>query len=63
MYLADLKEVTVCKLNSKNYFCTLCETESAELKWKVRASLWAYLKLLDLVSKLEEYLDPTSNLI
>ena len=36
-----------CELNNKTI--TLCEIESAELKGKVRVSLWAYLKVLDLV--------------
>ena len=35
---------------------TLYETEKAEWKGMVRASLWAYLKILDLVSN--EYPDP-----
>ena len=34
--------------------------ESADLKVKVLASFWTYLKVLDLVFKLEEYLDPRS---
>ena len=40
---------------------TLCRIESAELKRKEHASLWAYLKVLGLVSKLEEYPDPRLN--
>ena len=36
--------------------------ESTELKRKEHAPLWVYLKVLGLVSKLEEYLDPRLNL-
>ena len=41
----------------------LCGIESSELKGKVQASLLAKLKILDLVSKLEEYPDPISIII
>ena len=46
------------KFENFNYFCTkkynnLCEIEKAELKVEDRASLWSYLKVLDLVSKLK----------
>ena len=40
----------------------LCGIESAELKGKVQASFWAYLKVLDLVSQPEEYSETKSNL-
>ena len=54
-YLENLKEFAICGLIKAN---TLCRIESSELKGKLRASLW--IKVPDLVSKLEESPDSRS---
>ena len=55
IYLAHLKEVAIRGLATTN---TICGIKSTQLNGELHASLWAYLKALDLVTKLEEYPDP-----
>ena len=57
IYLAHLKEVAISGLTTTN---TICGIKSTELNGELHASLWVHLKVLDVVTKLEEYPDPRS---